>query len=111
MHQSARNRFFESILTTSLAADQPEVDTFSFVHLGNVTGTKLTGNRTIEIKVPTADQTNDPALCKKCRKMMQEGYNGRYVLADLYDPEQKVLFTIEDGNASVFRGCISTSKN
>ena len=86
-----------------LAEDQPEIDTFSFVRLGNVTGTKLTGSRTIEIKVPTADQINDPALCENCRKKLQEGYTSRYVLADLYNMESKMLIPIEDSTEMVMR--------
>ena len=63
--------------------------TFSFVRLGNITGTKLTGSKVIEFGVPIADKTNNPALCKDCRELLQAGYKGRYVLADLYDMEIK----------------------
>lgn len=86
-----------------LAEDQPEIDTFSFVRLGNVTGTKLTGSRTIEIKVPTADQISAPALCENCRKMLNGDYTGRYALADLYDNNSKVLYPIQDGADRVLR--------
>ena len=47
-----------------LAEEQPEMGTFSFVRLGNVSGTKLTDSKEIEILVPKADKTNNPALCK-----------------------------------------------
>ena len=86
-----------------LAEDQPKIDTFSFVRLGNVTGTKLTGSRIIEIKVPTADSTSTPALCENCRKMLNSDYTGRYVLADLYDMEEKTLIPIEDNKEMVLR--------
>jgi hypothetical protein len=49
-----------------LAEEQPKIDTFSFIRLGNVTGTKMIGSRTIEINVPAADQTKNPALCENC---------------------------------------------
>ena len=68
--------------------------TFSFVRLGNITGTKLTGSKVIEFGVPIADKTNNPALCKGCRELLQAGYKGRYVLADLYDMEIKELIPI-----------------
>ena len=80
-----------------LAEDQPEIDTFSFVRLGNVTGTKLTGSRTIEIKVPMVDQISTPALCENCRKMLNGDYTGRYVIADLYSVDNKALIPIENG--------------
>lgn len=80
-----------------LAEEQPEMDTFSFVKLGNVTGTKLTDSKIIEIDVPNSDKTSDPALCKDCKALLQGGYQGRYVLADLYDKENKMLIPIVDG--------------
>ena len=86
-----------------LAEDQPEIDTFSFVRLGNVTGTKLTDSKIIEIEVPCADTTRNPALCKDCRELLQEEYTGRYALADLYNMESKMLIPIEDSTEMVLR--------
>lgn len=80
-----------------LAEEQPEMGTFSFVRLGKVSGTKLTDSKEIEIVVPIADKTNNPALCKNCRELLQPGYRGRYVLADLYSKDAKELMCIEDG--------------
>lgn len=80
-----------------LSDEQPEMSTFSFVRLGNVTGTKLTDSKVIEIEVPCTDTTRNPALCKDCRELLQGGYSGRYVLADLYDMEDKTLIPIMDG--------------
>lgn len=93
-----------------LAEEQPEIDTFSFVRLGNVTGTKLTGSRTIEIKVPTVDSTSTPALCINCRKMLNGDYTGRYVLADLYDNSSKVLYPIQNDTYMVLR-CYEVTMN
>lgn len=78
--------------------------TFSFVHLGNITGTKLTGSKVIEFGVPIADKTYNPALCKDCRELLQAGYKGRYVLADLYDKEIKELIPIV-ANTSIDLRC------
>lgn len=78
--------------------------TFSFVRLGNITGTKLTGSKVIEFGVPIADKTNNPALCKDCRELLQAGYKGRYVLADLYDMEIKELIPIV-ANTSIDLRC------
>ncbi len=86
-----------------LADPQPDMDTFSFVRLGTVSGTKMTGNAVIEIDVPNADKTNTPALCKDCKKLLQNGYKGRYVLADLYDMEDKILIPIQDGTEMELR--------
>ena len=78
--------------------------TFSFVRLGNITGTKLTGSKVIEFGVPIADKTYNPALCKDCRELLQAGYKGRYVLADLYDMEIKELIPIV-ANTSIDLRC------
>lgn len=86
-----------------LADPQPEMSTFSFVRLGNVSGTKMTGNAVIEVDVPNADKTSNPALCKECKALLQKGYKGRYVLADLYDEENKTLIPICDGTEIVLR--------
>ena len=83
---------------------QDTSSTFSFVHLGNITGTKLTGSKVIEFGVPIADKTNNPALCKDCRELLQAGYKGRYVLADLYDMEIKELIPIV-ANTSIDLRC------
>ena len=86
-----------------LADPQPKMSTFSFVKLGNVFGTKLTDSKIIEIEVPCADTTRNPALCKDCRELLQGEYTGRYVLADLYDMEEKTLIPIEDNKEMVLR--------
>lgn len=80
-----------------LAREQPEAGTFSFIKLGNVSGTKQTGSKTAELEIPLADSSIAPALCKDCRKLLQPGYTGRYVLADLYELEAKTLIPIADG--------------
>lgn len=83
-------------LVAEIADSQPEQGTFSFVCLGDVSGIKETYRRRIEIDVPSAGKTSDPVLCGKCREQLQPGYTGRYVLADLYDAENKVLISIAD---------------
>jgi len=78
-----------------LADPQPEMGTFSFVSLGAVKGTKLTDSKTIELDIPTERITN-PALCKNCRKQLDRLVVGRYVLADLYNSEDKSIIPIKD---------------
>ena len=62
---------------------QSDVKTFSFIQFGNITGIKQTAPGIIELKIPTADKTNTPALCSKCCKLLPREYDERYVLADL----------------------------
>ena len=62
---------------------QSTVETFSFIRFGSITGTKQTTPSVIELKIPSEDKVNTPALCCKCRKMLQQGYDGRYALADM----------------------------
>lgn len=79
-----------------LADPQPQMGTFSFVSIGDVKGTKLTDSKTIELDIPTESITN-PALCKSCRKQLGGLVVGRYVLADLYNSEDKDTIQIKDG--------------
>jgi len=77
-----------------LSEEQPPMETFSFVSLGSVKGTKLTDSKTIELDVPTESITN-PALCRSCRKQLNGLIVGRYVLADLYSSEDKTIIPIQ----------------
>ena len=82
-------------LVAELADPQPEQGTFSFVRLGNVSGYTDTANCIVEIDVPSADKTTNPALCQECRAQLQADYTSRYVLADLYDTDVKILIPIK----------------
>lgn len=90
-------------LVAELAEVQPKMETFSFVSLGTVTGTKLTDSKIIELAVPTTDKITSPALCNDCNAQLQKNYKCRYVLADLYDKENKNLIPITDGLDIVLR--------
>lgn len=85
-----------------LADPQPKMETFSFVVLGDVKGTKLTDSKTIELDIPTDSITN-PALCRSCRKQLDGLFVGRYVLADLYDMEEKTIIPIDKDLSMVLR--------
>ena len=78
-----------------LANPQPEMGTFSFVILGDVKGTKLTDSKIIELDIPVSEKTTNPALCQSCRKQLDSLIVERYVLADLYDKEEKTLIPID----------------
>ena len=82
-------------LVAELADPQPETGaTFSFVSIGNVSGTKLTDSKKIEIHIPD-DKTYSPALCGDCRKQLPVGHTSRYIFADLYSKEEKILMPIK----------------
>lgn len=89
-------------LVAELADPQPEMGTFSFVSIGNVSGIKLTDSKIIEIHIPT-DKTYNPALCSDCRKQLPFGYTGRYIFADLYSKEEKILLPIKADTAFSLR--------
>ena len=86
--------FPHETLVAELADPQPERGVFSFVSIGNVSGTKQTGPERIDLHIPE-DSTFFPALCRDCRKQLPFGYTSRYVCADLYGMEEKVLIPIE----------------
>ena len=78
-----------------------DVSTFSFIRFHTVTGTKQTAPNVIELKIPADDTVNTPALCNKCRKLLPQGYDGRYVIADL---ENGQLFPVPDATESNILG-------
>lgn len=82
-----------------LADPQPQMSTFSFIRLGSVSGYKNTAGKYIEINVPATEITANPALCRACRKQLGGFFHGRYVLADLYDKDNKVLIPIRSNLA------------
>ena len=98
-------------LVAELADPQPEMGTFSFVSIGNVSGTKLTDSKKIEIHIPD-DKTYNPALCSNCRQQLPFGHTGRYIFADLYSKEEKLLMPIKADTAFSLR-CydVTTERN
>ena len=95
--------FPHDTLVAELADPQPEMETFSFVSLGSVKGTRLTGSKTIEIDVPISEKTTNPALCQSCRKQLDGLFVERYALADLYSMEEKTLIPIDRSLSMVLR--------
>lgn len=78
--------------TTSYSTSSPSyAETISFIRFGSVSGIKETAPNVIELKIPLEDKVKSPALCSNCRKLLQQGYEGRYVLADT---DNKKLFPI-----------------
>lgn len=94
--------FPSSTKVAELADPQPEMGTFSFVRIGNVSGTKLTDSKTIDIHIPN-EKTFSPALCSDCRNLLPFGYTKRYILADLYGKEEKKLIPIKANSAFSLR--------
>lgn len=69
--------------TTYDGNGQSDVETFSFIRFGNITGTKQTAPDIIELKIPVDGAPQRLALCRQCRQLLPRGYNSRYVLADV----------------------------
>ena len=68
--------------TSNSTSGPTPAETFSFIRFGNVTGTRQTPDK-IELKIPAEEKVETPALCRMCLKLLPQGYDGRYVLADL----------------------------
>lgn len=86
--------FPHETLVAELEDPQQERGVFSFISIGNVSGTKQTGPERIDLHIPE-DSTFFPALCRDCKKQLPSGYNSRYVFADLYGMDEKFLIPIE----------------
>ena len=97
-------------LVAELADPQPEMGTFSFVSIGNVSGTKLTDSKRIGIHIPN-DKTYNPALCSDCKKQLPFGHTSRYIFADLYSKEEKILMPIKADTTVSLRCYDITTEN
>ena len=94
--------FPHETLVAELADPQPERGIFSFVSIGNVSGTKQTAPERVDLHIPE-DNTFFLALCRECRKQLPFGYTNRYVFADLYGMDEKILIPIEEDTAFSLR--------
>lgn len=89
-------------LVAELDSVQPQYGTFSFIRFNGITGTKQTGPEIIELDIPD-DRTLFPSLCRECRRQLPLEYSSRFVLADLYDIEEKMLLPIVSDTAFMLR--------
>ena len=81
-----------------LAEQQPEQSTFSLVRLGEASGYKDTGSKRVEVDIPSSSQVAKVSLCRKCKSQLDGLFlYDRYVLADLYDADNKIIIPITDG--------------
>lgn len=87
--------------TTSGPDGVSYVSTFSFIRFHTVTGTKQTAPNMIELKIPSGGALQHPSLCRQCRQLLPQGYNGRYVIADMGDG---VLFPLTVGAELTIHG-------
>ena len=94
--------FPHETLVAELAAPQPERSVFSFISIGNVSGTKQTAPERIDLHIPD-ESTFFPALCSDCKKQLPSGYKNRYIFADLYGMEEKFLIPIAENTAVSLR--------
>lgn len=86
--------FPHETLVAELAEQQPEQSTFSFVKLGDAVGYRDTGNERIEIDIPS-NKVMTVSLCGACKSQLDNVLlHDRYMLADLYDAENKVIIPI-----------------
>ena len=87
---------------------QADVETFSFIRFGNVTGTKQTAPNVITLKMSMEDKSRAPGLCRNCRQLLPQGYDRRYVFAD---SKNKTLFLIAAGEIAIYGHKITMMKS
>ena len=78
-------------------AEEQTGGTFSFIYLSGLQGIRLTDPWYIEVDVPMeGGMKKQTSFCGKCRKLLDE-YEQGYVLLDLYDWENPVVYDFDDG--------------
>lgn len=77
--------------------------TFSFIYLAGLQGIRLTDPWYIEIDIPMeGEKKNNTFFCNMCRELLKE-YEQGYVLLDLYDLENPVVYGFKEGAAYEMR--------
>lgn len=82
-------------LVGEIAEEQTD-STFSFVDIAGARGTRLSSPFIMELDVPNLSAPRMKRhFCQDCRKLLSS--HGGYVIADLYEPGNPVIYTIFDG--------------
>lgn len=91
-------------------ADQQDNSIFSFIHFGDVQGTKTTNPWEINIKIPQdRNRIQKKHYCSDCRKLLSADKYG-YVILNLYNPSTPSLLPIYAGAEYTIR-CYKISIN
>lgn len=84
-------------------AEEQSGGTFSFICPAGLQGIKLTDPWYVEIDIPMkGERKNNSFFCNKCRELLRE-YEQGYVLVDMYDLQNPVIYGFEDGGAYKIR--------
>lgn len=78
-------------------AEEQTGGTFSFICLAGLQGIKLTDPWYIEIDIPMeGERKNNSYFCERCRILLDD-YKKGYVLIDIYDLQNPVVYGFGDG--------------
>ena len=89
--------------TAGELAEEQRGGYFSFIRGAGVKGHKL-GGESITVTIPMGSEGLNPQLfCKACRELLVDHANQGYVLADLKDPRNPVVYGIYANGSFSFR--------
>lgn len=78
-------------------ADEQTGGTFSFISVAGLHGIKLTDPWYIELEVPmVGNEKRISHYCGSCRERLED-YQSGFVLLDIYDLKNPIIYRIEDG--------------
>ena len=84
-------------------AEEQNGGTFSFIYFAGLRGIRLTDPWYIEVDVPMeGERKNNSFFCEKCRNLLDK-YEQGYVLIDMYDLENPVVYAFEDNTTYKMR--------
>jgi len=79
-------------------SEQQTNGTFSFLEMGELIGYRNTAGNTAGVSVPDTPWLGwNGGFCLSCEKLMRNNAAGRYLIADLSDPKELIVFPIADG--------------
>ena len=98
--------------TAGELAEEQRTGYFSFIQGAGISGHKL-GGKSVTVTIPTESEgLNRQYFCTACLDLLTDYANQRYVLADLKDPKNPIIYSLYENTSFSFR-CydISVQKN
>lgn len=89
--------------TAGELAEEQRTGYFSFIQGAGISGHKL-GGKSVTVTIPTESEgLNRQYFCTACLDLLTDYANQRYVLADLKDPKNPIIYSLYENTSFSFR--------
>lgn len=89
--------------TAGALAEEQRTGFFAFIQGAGISGHKL-GGKSVTVTIPTGSRgVHQQHFCSTCRKRLTGHTNQEYILADLQDPKNPIIYSLYKNCAFSFR--------